>query len=247
MGKPKLPTGAKQIHEILELAKPWRVKDRKKYLEQVNGLFDRLLTTWPLRFTKWRDGFSENGTPIELEIRFGDGHFSDRQNLLHIAVNFVDLRDSALLPGLFIILYDARQMAATTALKNAKLLNSHAVGSTERHLHARAVKHLRAYREHLATSSPRSGRWIIEKIDTTILALDQVAPPLNSKLAHKRPVLVDLKAIRAQLTAIGVPKGIRGFRQARASIGCDATPRNLPDALLMAVGLIPYRNGLTAT
>ena len=48
-------------------------------------------------------------------------------------------------------------------------------------------------------------------------------------------------ALRKALADAGVPYGKPGFDQALAHVGCKAKARNFREALLMAVGLVPYR------
>lgn len=62
------------------------------------------------------------------------------------------------------------------------------------------------------------------------------------KLKRGRPPSAVQNAARAALAEAGVPSGVGGWRAALAKEGCTLAPHNLPDAFLMAVGLLKPRS-----
>ena len=61
----------------------------------------------------------------------------------------------------------------------------------------------------------------------------------------RRPPTPWVDEARTALAAAGVPRGLPGFKTLRAAQRCPLTPRNLHEALLMAVGLVPVQSDTT--
>ena len=205
-------------------------------------IFERLLTTWPLRFERWladdvKRPAPENEKSNEVEKRYGDGHFDDRRTLLRVALEHLQKANRTDLPVVFIVLALARDQSMSRSLARAKLL-------TDRELRVRPAN-TRRRRVIGALTALRQDVYGIEVpalIDHLLGQLNSLNLPIN-KLKHARPLATVDERVRQDLSRAGVPTHLRGWRQSLARAGCHATPKNLREALLMAVGLIPYRKG----
>lgn len=226
----------------------------------VEEVFTRLLTTWLLRETRRPNDAPALPSPNIIkrltesqgeaaaqehrrqwfvkshERRYGDGHYEDRAKLLRVALRFLK-RPGVDLIAVFQALCAAHSEAARTSLRNAKAIRDRENRiKPERRARTRLLKELQAYRKRWTFPATTETAWFIDGL----IAKLETPNPVPTSLGRKRPYLINLKPVRKQLAAAGVPPGIKGFREALKEEGCNAKPHNLPDALLMAVGLLTY-------
>ncbi len=212
-------------------------------------MFDRLLTTWPLRYERWlgserwrtedRKG-RRMVPPLELEPLYGDGYYDDRRQLLHVCLEFLEREQHVRLPAVYEALVRARSEAVSGSLRRAKLLRDRARRVDPEHqLRTRSIQALKAYHAHRMTWDP--GGPTLALVNQLLSELDSPNPPRRNLPRGRSPLLQTPAALREALAKAGVPYGRRGFDQALTWADCEAAPRNLREALLMAVGLIPYR------
>ncbi len=206
---------------------------------------DRLLTTWQFYPGKWigRRGW-RSLTSIEREEQLGDGHHRDRKILLQTVLQL--LRPHGVnLDKLLDKLTHLRAQASDNKVNRAKVLHSreHLTGPLLVHRN-KLVRAYKAYREfYLSCFGPLPAM----RPDSFIYRLDQLLGDLSEEkrlrktFKHGRPVDPIRPSARKAIRAAGVPLGLRGWRNKFHEAGCHANPRNIPDALLMAVGLIEFR------
>jgi len=227
-------------------------RDKTRATVKLNDLdltkFEPLLSTWQLHFPRWRSLQTTKGLrSLELEARYGDGHIEDRRLLLRTALTFLEEHRPGLLPTVFTIIMRTRDMASMESLRRFKLLSDRDRRvKPENRLCRNAVEALKAYRAHylrtveiVASKAHESS--VIQVIDACLAALGGPAAP-EPKLPRGQEAAKAARWAKHELTKIGMPKGLRGFRQACARNGVAASPRNLHDALLMAAGLTSYRS-----
>ncbi len=206
-------------------------------------IFDRLLTTWPLRYERslGKDKEARRGlSPLQLEDLDGDGHYQDRRRLLHVCLKFLEREQHVWLPAVFEALVRARSEAVSGSLRRAKLLTDRTRRfDPEQQLRTRLIQALKAYHAHRMTWDP--GGPTLALVNQLLSELDSPNPPRRKLPRGRSPLLQTPAALREALAKAGVPYGRRGFDQALTRADCEAAPRNLREALLMAVGLIPYR------
>ncbi|TKB75255.1 MAG: hypothetical protein E8D45_07825 [Nitrospira sp.] len=217
-------------------------QDFKRY--GVHTVFNRLLTSWPLHPHAHLNEVGD--TDLEprvrsmwLEKKHGDGHYEDRAKLLRVAVEMLEDHESIDFPAVFIALAGARKAAAYSSLDRAKLLadRDHRLDKEVR-LRRQLCAALATYRKHRQAWDPHNGALM-----QTISDLENSLPPLPAAQSRHRgrPADVDIPAVRHALTEAGVPSGLKNFRTRLNREGCEAAPKNLREALLMATCLIPYR------
>ena len=216
-------------------------------------MFERMLWTWNLRLEQSINAPTLAGcTNQELEERFGDGHLPDRRKLIQTVIILLSRHKIGLLPRIFTILLIARQHAAMQSLSRYKILADRERRSKpETRLCRRLVKALVDYRTHRLTwdihqpkVNPPIESPVIVQIDLLVelLGSDHDVPRLTR--GAKR--LLAAEWARDKLSKLGLPSGLKGFRETLRDkrlhgTPCEAKVRNLREALLMGVGLIPYR------
>jgi hypothetical protein len=175
----------------------------------------------------------------ELEQIHGSGHFQDRQLLLAVAHSFLTTRtDPDVVLG---VLKDIRKQHFIQHRKRSGKLTGRAL-RRERNRLAELAQHALStlQRDFLIGDEPAG---LTVSIDAVLEGLRHPAFTVRDefKLSKGAPAQPWIKKAEMDLQNAGVTAGVKGFRQKLQEAKVKATPRNLPAAFLMALGVIPYR------
>src|SRR5207245_1997849 len=165
-------------------------------------------------------------SPKERERQHGDGHYAERRQLLHIVLDLLAHPSSTRRPpdlgAVFAALATARNAARRDALTRARRRWTQDHARERDRLLAGLRRAWDDYRAWRASWAPdlRAERWQAPK---------------------RRPPSPWVEVARKAIVAADVPKRVPGFRQRLAIERCPLTPRNIQEAILMAVGLVPVQ------
>jgi len=222
---------------------------RRPQLYALYARFDRLLTTYTLRPRALLGQGTRNldRSPREMERRFGDGRYAEREALLHATLKRLNNTGGRVdFDATFEILAHARVDETIARLGRAKMLADRDERiEPELWLRGRLIRAIDAYRKH-------QERWDLGIRDADGSDLFSLLDGLRASLPGgvKAPRLdkgrpgrfvIARRAMR-DLGAAGVPLRLTGFAQAILRLPEPApAPHNPREALVMAVGLVDYR------
>lgn len=214
--------------------------------------FEILLTTYHFR---WKERFRAKRlkilAPVEMERQHGDGHLEQRKILQTVILKMLADHGRVDFDALFNTAARLRSEWSRICLGREKVLASRErLEEPERKRRERIVRELKAYRKGRLTWDLLPG----ETIETIDYLLDKLSGhgPTSERLRRGQAHIGAFreKAHKA-LIAVSIPKGLPRFRQkllrAFPEGTPEPTPANLHDGLLMAWGLVEFRQAARLT
>ncbi len=208
--------------------------------------FEVLLTTWPFA---WKERFRRKRLPtgdsMKLEKDFGDGHLEQRRILQKVILQILAHARRIDFDRLFNVGMQLRSQWSRICLGREKVLASREkLEDPERRRRARLVKALEEYRKGRSTWDLPMGE-TFETIDHLLDKLSGDNPSSGRLPTGQAHVGAFRRKAHKALTAVDIPKGLPRFRQKLLKAFPEGTPEptptNLHDGLLMAWGLVEFR------